>query len=81
MAYASKQFNGASYGVRGEYVLVEQIEKDISNNRSKLKVTFCVYGTSSSASLAYMLSTTGLIKIYSMIYSSLLLFRKLLYYN
>ena len=51
MAYASKQFNGASYGVRGEYVLVEQIEKDIANNRSKLKVTFCVYGSSSSASL------------------------------
>ena len=51
MAYASKQFNGASYSIRGEYVLVEQIEKDIANNRSKLKVTFCVYGENSSASL------------------------------
>lgn len=51
MAYASKQFNGASSGVRGEYVLVEQIEKDIANNRSKLGVTFCVYGETSSASL------------------------------
>lgn len=51
MAYASKQFNGASYGVRKEYVLVEQTEKDIANNKSKLKVTFCVYGSSSSASL------------------------------
>lgn len=51
MAYATKRFNGASYDVRGEYVLVEQIEKDIANNRSKLKVTYCVYGSSSSASL------------------------------
>ena len=51
MAYTSKQFNGASYGVRKEYVLVEQTEKDIANNRSKLKVTFCVYGSSSDASL------------------------------
>ena len=51
MAYASKQFNGASYGVRKEYVLVEQIEKDIANNRSKLGITFCVYGSSSDASL------------------------------
>lgn len=51
MAYATKKFHGASYDVRGEYVLVEQIEKDIANNRSKLKVTYCVYGSSSSASL------------------------------
>lgn len=49
--YASKQFNGASYGVRGEYVLVQQIEKDIANNRSKLGITFCVHGENSNASL------------------------------
>lgn len=51
MAYASKQFNGASYGARSEYVLVEQTEKDVANNKSKLKVTYCVYGSDSSASL------------------------------
>lgn len=51
MAYASKKFQGATYSPRSEYVLVEQIEKDIANNRSKLKVTFCVYGSNSGASL------------------------------
>lgn len=49
--YASKKFQGATYSPRSEYVLVEQIEKDIANNRSKLKVTFCVYGSSSGATL------------------------------
>lgn len=49
--YASKQFNGASYGARHEYVLIQQIEKDITNNRSKLRVTFCVYGSDPGSTL------------------------------
>lgn len=51
MTYATKTFYGASHGARTEYVKVEQIEKDIANNRSKLKVTFKVYGNDPGATL------------------------------
>ena len=53
MAYASKKFWGPKSpdGVRQLNLIVEQIEKDIANNRSKLGITFESVGTSSSASL------------------------------